>query len=133
MKESTSSSFMIILAKIIDMKLAKKWLVTKKLDYNKYIKTIKDIENLITFYNYSWGGGPDIAKEIVNIDRRRKYFLFELLPQEGNWAFRRDYKIELNYFHKDIVSLYNEDLTKHGMEIVCKSFGAGRNINERDN
>jgi len=55
MKESTSSSFMIILAKIIDMKLAKKWLVTKKLDYNKYIKTIKDIENLITFYNYSWG------------------------------------------------------------------------------
>ena len=125
MKESTSSSFIVILAKIIDIEIAKKWLKVKKLD--KYIKTIKEIENLVDFYNYSWGGGPNISKEILKLDKRRKYFLFELLPQEGNWAFNSNYEIKLDYFHKDIVSLYNEDLSKYGMEVICKSFGAGRN------
>ena len=141
---SSSSSFMIAVAKITDIKKASEWLKKLAIDEDpfKYNYSIAVIGEKDEHWSVS-NDGKTIRVESFRGDRVEgtfsnpddKFLAIRITNNEGDWAFSDndsdwgdiDYDIDLDFFGSKQIDIWNGLTPENGFSEVEKSFGAARN------
>lgn len=152
---SSSSSFMIVAGKVIDLEKAKAFVEKTEHNYDFEIKIVsaKDVDGDSSL---PYIGGGYVRSDTRNMsitvssftDRQvsvkkeegdQFYILAEITPNEGDYAFVKsmdgyddgygdiDYDIDLDFFPKNLREFYSGLTPENGFVEVEKDFGAGRN------
>jgi len=130
---SSSSSFIICIAKIIDEEKLKKYLTSKGID-GVHIDTVENLKNrwdfnvknnklfLESFMN-------DVSTEFISMDDKIIYYDITGGSDSDFWnGHYYDYDIDLNFFSFDEIEIYKLFSEKNiGIENGDVSYGAGRN------
>ena len=144
---SSSSSFICAVAKIVDKTKAEEWLKSLNLDkYDYVIQKVKDMfedEFAVCCYKKSDGTvivdsfqtgvsikGNELEPEdeilAINIINDEGDSEFSIYDEDGDWC-DYDYDIELSFFPDNQAKAYTGLIEENGFTLIRKTYGAGRN------
>jgi len=147
---SSSSSFIVAVAKVADKKKLNAWLKTLKVDKYDYM-TLK-LKDIIPFDKKEWNSVYKKDDEVIvesfntsvklNVKKMKdkdNVFIVSIMNNEGdcgrfsgcdeygNYQGFIDYDIDIDYFGENQLALWDGLNGNNGLSDVAKTYGAGRN------
>lgn len=141
---SSSSSFMIGIAKIVDMDKFKKWFDNfgDKLKYDCFVFSAKEEFDDYRIKKNSKGDyivesflGSQVSIKAENLKNGDNIFIVDIVPNEGDCCFRNieyedyelNYNIDIDFFEQHYQDVYNGMNKNNGLDFIDICYGAGRN------